>query len=310
MRTTSRSRRPIPKVVRRLLGYVAFAYGLSLALLFVFQRTLIFQAKISRDSVDAAALPAGATRVGFTTAAGDHVSACFGSALRADGRPDPNASHLPTLLFFYGQGGSVDDSRPWFQSFRKLGANVLMPDYVGFGRTGGDESEVGCYATGRAAYEYLGTRPDVDPRGIVIAGYSLGSGVASNLAAGEAAAHRPVAGLVLFAAYTSMAEEAHQEYPAYPTTLLRLLLRYPFDSERNLRSVSCPTLIVHSRADRTIPFWMSDRLAAACHGRVTRLNVDRAGHSSYFDVDGQIVYHAVGRFLEKTKPHETQSPSR
>lgn len=55
---------------------------------------------------------------------------------------------------------------------------------------------------------------------------------------------------------------------------------------------------------------MSHRLAAACHGPITRLNVDRASHSTYFDVDGKTVYHAVGRFLEKTQPHETRSPSR
>ncbi len=194
--TASRSRRPILKVVRRLLGCVALAHGVSLALLFLFQRTLIFHAGFSRASVGTAALPAGARSAEFRTAAGDLVSACFGSALRSDGRPDPDSAHCPTLLFFYGQGGSIDGFRLWFQSFRKLGANVLMPDYVGFGRSGGQESEAGCYATAQAAYEYLRTRPDVDPRGIVIVGYSLGSGVATNLTAREAATHQLVAGRI------------------------------------------------------------------------------------------------------------------
>ena len=56
----------------------------------------------------------------------------------------------------------------------------------------------------------------------MIAGYSLGSGVAVHLAAYEEAKKLPVAGLALFAAYTSMAAEAHEQFPIYPTWLLRL----------------------------------------------------------------------------------------
>ena len=309
-RTTLPRRRTIPKIARRLLALGTCAYVLSLVLLALFQRPLIFHAEYSRASVGAATkLSAGAKWVQFR-AAGERVSACFGPALEADGRPDPQAAKRPTLLFFYGQGGSADGCRQWFESFRRLDSNVLMPDYVGFGRSGGQESEANCYATAHAAYEYLRARPDVDPNGIVIAGYSLGSAVASNLAARETASGEPVAGLILFAAFTSMAEEAHQEYPIYPTTLLRLLLRYPFASERNLRGVSCPTLLVHSRADRKIPFWMSDRLAAACRGPVTRLTVNRADHASYFSVDGKTVYFGVGQFLRKTNSDETQSSRR
>ncbi len=140
----------------------------------------------------------------------------------------------------------------------------------------------------------------MDHKGIVIAGYSLGSGVAVDLAARETAAHQPIAGLALFAAYTSLADEAHRQYPIYPTALLRLLLRYPFANERKMPRVICPVLIVHSRADRLIPFWMSDRLAAASGGPVTRLAVAQGGHADYFGAEGRPVFAALGRFLEKT----------
>ena len=216
-----------------------------------------------------------------------------------DGSPDPDAARRPTLLFFYGKAGSLVNCRGWFESFRRLDVNVLMPDYVGFGQSGGLESETNCFATGEAAYEYLRARPDVDQKSIVIAGYSLGSGVAVDLAARELSAGRPVAGLALFAAYTSLADEAHQEYPIYPAFLMRLLLRYPFASERKMPRVTCPVLIVHSRADRLIPFWMADRLAAASSGPVTRLAITRAGHADYFRVEGRAVFGALGPVYRK-----------
>jgi len=305
--TSRQSRRMVLKTVRRLLLFGAALYLAPLVVLAAFQRQLVFNAGYSRTwgAADKAVAPPGAQWVSFRTATGDKVTAYYGSALRANGTPDPDAARRPTLLFFYGQGGSLNGCRAWFQSFRRLDVNVLMPDYVGFGQSGGQESETNCYATAEAAYRYLRARPDVDQKSLIIAGFSLGSGVAVDLAAREMSAHQPVAGLALFAAYTSLADEAHRQYPIYPTFLLRLLLRYPFASEQKMPRVTCPVLIVHSRADRLIPFWMSERLAAASGGPVTRLAVARGGHADYFGAEGRPVFAALGRFSEKVTPHET-----
>ncbi len=299
-RTVHRGRRPILQVVRRLFAVSGALYGASLLILWAFQRPLVFHASDSRGADAGPAPPPGdAQTVQFRTDAGDSVVAYYGAALTPNGARDLDAARRPTLLFFYGQGGSVAGCRGWAESFRRQGVNVLMPDYVGFGASGGRESEAACRSTGEAALRYLRSRSGGQSRPIVIAGYSLGSGVAADLAARETEAGRPPAGLALFAAFTCMADEAHQEYPLYPTWLLRRLLRYPFPSERNLRRVRCPILLVHSRADRLIPLWMSDRLAQASGGPVTRLTIDRADHADYFTTGGAQVYPALGRFLKK-----------
>ena len=50
-----------------------------------------------------------------------------------------------------------------FDRFRRLGLNVLIPEYVGYGMSGGKPSEAGCRDTADAAYEHLRKRKDVDP---------------------------------------------------------------------------------------------------------------------------------------------------
>ena len=301
-------RRVPPRTVRRLLLWAAAFYLVPLVGLAAFQRQLVFNAAYSRQwgASDKLALPPGARRVFLTTAAGDKVTAYAGRALRADGTPDPDAAIRPTLLFFYGKGGSLAGCRTWFDSFRRLDLNVLMPDYVGFGQSGGQESEANCEMTARAAYDCARAQPDANPKAIIIAGYSLGSGVAVDLAARELSEGKPVAGLAVFAAYTSLADEAHRQYPLYPAFLLHLLLRSPFASESKMPRVTCPVLLVHSRADRLIPFWMADTLAAASGGLVTRLTITRADHADYFRVEGRAVFGALGRFIVKATPHETQ----
>ncbi len=311
-RPKQQSRRSTRKVVLRLFAFALGVYVLPLAGLFAAQRALVFNTHHSRQATALAheartPLPAGAFAVHLRTKGGDPVVAYFGRALQADGRPDPNYAARPTLLFFYGKGGSLSWERPLMASLRRLDANVLMPDYVGFGLSGGEASEANCYATADACYGFLRGRRDVSQKCLVVCGYSLGSGVAVDLAARELSARQPVAGLALFAAYTSLADEAHQEYPIYPTALFRLLLKYPFASESKMPRVTCPVLLVHSRDDRLIPFRMADTLAAACPGVVTRLDISHAGHGFYFTDAGQAIYPALARFLERTISYETQS---
>ncbi len=286
----------------------AVLYFLPLLGLGMFQKFLVFNAQASRTRTAAAgiSMPPGARALRLRTDAGDTVAAYFGHALRPDGSPDTEYARRPTLLFFTGKGSSIAPERSLFQSFRRLDVNVLMPDYVGFGQSGGGESETNCFATARASYLFLRAQPDIDQKRLVIAGYSLGSGVAIDLAARELNEGQPVAGLALFAAYTSMADMGHQEYPIYPAWLLRLILHSPFDSAAKMPKITCPVLLVHSRADTLIPYRMSDTLAALCRGPVTRLTVMHAGHAGYFSDVETSFFPALHRFLERT-PHETQS---
>ena len=85
-------------------------------------------------------------------------------AARAEGSPTPRPSRRPTLLYFYGNGMCLNDALDAFDHFRRLGANVLIPEYVGYGMSGGQPSESGCRATADAAYDHLQRRKDVDPR--------------------------------------------------------------------------------------------------------------------------------------------------
>ncbi len=303
-----RSRRMVPKTIRRLLLVIGVLYLAPLGVLCAFQRALIFHATASPVSVKT---PLGAEKVTFFTGAGDRITAYYGPALRANGRPDPNYARRPTLLFFYGKGCTLDNCRVWFQTFRRLDVNVLMPDYAGFGQSAGQASETNCYLTAEAACRWLRAQTKLQHSALVIAGYSLGSGVAVHLAAKEEARHEPVAGLALFAAYTSMAAEAHERFSIYPTWLLRLAVWNRFDSEAVLPTVHCPVLLVHSRDDSLIPYEMSDRLAAVCRGKVTRLTITQADHADYFRAGGKTVFAALGQFLENAQfTHETQSHSK
>lgn len=267
------------------------AYLVVLLMISWNQSSLIFPGRSSRGLPEYRVDPGpGVELVRLTTADGDRIAALFGPALDPAGRPRPDASGRPTLLYFYGNASSLRGSLGLFESFRRLGVNVMVPEYVGFGMSEGEAGESGCYATAEAAYRHLAARPDVDPRRIVPAGWSLGGAVAIDLAS-----RREVAGLAVFGTFTSMAEMAGRRYPWLPT---RWLLRHHFESERKIGRVAAPAFLAHGLLDPLIPPSMSDRLAAAASGPATRFDVPDAGHNDLFDPGRPALFGALGRFLD------------
>lgn len=253
------------------------------------QSWMIFPGRASQGQPWARVAPRQGTELlTLTTAGGERVAALFGPALSAGGQPLEDAASRPTILFFYGNGDCLANARGLLEDFRRLGVNVLVPEYVGYGMSEGEAGEAGCYATADAAYEHLVGRPDVDSGRIYAAGWSLGAAVAVDLAS-----RRPVAGLAAFSAFTSVADMARAFYPFLP---VGWILQHRFENEAKIARVSCPVLIGHGRLDRVIPFAMSERLAAAAAGPVTRFEVE-TDHNDFFAAGSETVLGALGRFV-------------
>lgn len=256
------------------------------------QDNLIFPGRASQGRPEAAVTPPpGAEMVTLRGADGGRIVALFGPALNADGTPHAEAGKRPTLLFFYGNGMHLATSLDLFESFRRLGANVLIPDYPGYGLSAGSPSEAGCYAAADAGLAHLRGRADVDPDRIVVAGWSLGGAVAIDLAA-----RTPVAGLAAFSTFSSLPDVAAIHFPWLPTGLL---LRHRFESERKIGQVAGPILLAHGTDDAMIPFAMMDRLAKAAGRPVDRVAIAGAGHNDVFDAGRRPIAEGLLRLLDR-----------
>jgi len=230
---------------------------------------------------------------------GERVAAVFGRALTLDGTPQADANTRPTILFFYGNGMCMADALGEFNKLRRLGNNVMLCDYLGYGMSSGKPSEAGCYAAAEAVWEHVTARPDVDKTKIIPFGWSLGSSVAFELAS-----TKPVAGLITCSAFTSMADMARAVLPLFPTSLL---LRHRFENERKLADVKVPMLIMHGTHDSIIPFAMSKRLAQLAGNRATFVPIDRGDHNDVFDVGGEAMFKQIAQFIERATA--TASPT-
>lgn len=276
--------------IRRLLYLPATIYLGVGVMLFSIQTDLIFPgAKRQGDPATVVKARPDERIVTLNTTNEDRVVALFAPALTPDGKPHPNAAACPSLIYFYGNAMCLSDAIDQVDHFRRLGVNVLAPEYVGYGMSGGKASESGCQATADAALAHLKGRKDVDPTRIIVAGWSLGGAVAIDLASRE-----KVAGLISFCTFSSMGEMARRNLPLVPASIL---LRHRFDNETKITKVTCPILIGHGRRDTLIPHSMSDRLAEVARAPVMRFTVEDAGHNDFFAKGGDQVLDAMRTFL-------------
>ncbi|MBI3803263.1 MAG: alpha/beta hydrolase [Nitrospirae bacterium] len=207
--------------------------------------------------------------------------------------PYPGAQ--TTLLWLHGNGGNISYVVGRIRRFAPgLKCNILVIDYRGYGRSGGEISEEGTYRDAQAAYDYLRARPDVDPSRIVLLGVSLGAGVATELAL-----QRPVQGLILEAPFASIREMARIVAPYIP---IGPLLTTRYDNLAKIGQVAVPLLIVHGDQDEVVPFEQGRMLFAAAREPKQFYTIPGAGHNNTDAVGGAAYFEQIAQFIATLPP--------
>lgn len=205
----------------------------------------------------------------------------------------PERPEAGAILLAHGNGGNLSHRGRLAANLRaKLGAGVLLFDYAGYGHSGGELGEHGCYAAGEAAYRWLTTDAGVPANRVILFGKSLGGGTMVELATRHD--HRA---LVLVFTFTSLPAAAKYHYPWLPTYTL---MRNRFDNLSKIGRCPRPVFIAHGTADATVPFVHSEQLFAAAKEPKEFLQFDGMGHDVF--IFGDRFTDALARFLEANAP--------
>ena len=191
------------------------------------------------------------------------------------------------LLFFHGNAGNIGDRLERAQILNeRLGLDVFLVDYRGYGRSEGEPSEEGLYRDARAIHARALER--FRPNQIVLFGESLGSAVAIQLAL-----DRPSAGVILETPFLSVAAMAREHYPFVPT----FLIRSRFDNERKIASVTQSKLFLVAERDEIVPPAQGRRLYELAPEPKSLFEIPGAGHNDTYVTGGEPYWKAWGKFL-------------
>jgi fermentation-respiration switch protein FrsA (DUF1100 family) len=161
--------------------------------------------------------------------------------------------------------------------FKDAGLGVLLVAYRGYSGNAGAPTEEGLYADARAALDWL-DESGVASTSIVLYGISLGTGVATKMAA-----EREFAALVLEAPYTSTVDVAAFRFPIVP---VGWLMEDRFESLARIGAITEPLLVMHGSSDYTIPQRFGRRLFEAANEPKEGFWPHGLGHDDLFDNGG------------------------
>jgi fermentation-respiration switch protein FrsA (DUF1100 family) len=248
-------------------------YGGLLALMYVFQRSLMYFPDTRRTPPALAGLPQ-AEEVRLTSSDGEKLIAWH--VAPREGKP--------VVLYFQGNGGALNLRVERFRWLIADGTGLMALSYRGYGGSSGEPSEQGLIRDAIAAYDFAVAR--YAPVHLVLWGESLGSAVAIALAADH-----KVGGLILDAPFTSAADVGAAAYPFVP---VRWLIKDPFRSDLRIARVTAPILVRHGERDWVVPIRFGERLFALAREPKRMVRVPNAGHE---DLDEHGAAQAVKQFL-------------
>ena len=200
----------------------------------------------------------------------------------------PLSPEAPVVIFSHGNGGNISSRLMKVKLLQAAGASVLMYDYRGYGRSTGRPSEQGTYLDALAYYDWLALEKKVPAGRIVSYGESLGAAVATELAM-----HRPLGGLVLESAFTSVVDMAKEKFPLLP---LHRSVTFRYDTLWKIPRLHWPLLVMHSPTDEIVPFSMGKRLFEAAPEPKTFVEL-AGGHNDGFLKGGAAYSGALRAFL-------------
>jgi fermentation-respiration switch protein FrsA (DUF1100 family) len=259
--------------LKSLIILAVLAYAGVLALVYVFQRSLMYFPDPARTPPAAAGLPQ-AEEVVLTSADGERLVAWH----------VPPEAAKPLVIYFHGNGGALNLRAGRFRWLTADGFGLLGLSYRGYGGSTGKPTETGMLLDAAAAYDFAAAR--YPPERIVLWGESLGTGVAVALAA-----ERKIAALILDAPFTSAADVGAAAYPIIP---VRWFIKDAFPSDERIGRVKVPLLILHGEQDRIVPIRFGESLFALANEPKRLVRFPSGGH---VDLDEHGAKDAVRSFL-------------
>ena len=200
----------------------------------------------------------------------------------------------PTILYFHGNGEVASDHDDFAPFYRKIGVNLLVVEFRGYGTSSGSPSFASLVADARVVAGWFHTY--LDGEGFSGARFVMGRSMGAHPAL-EIAARFPArfAGLVLESGAGNLRRFASR-FGLDAQTAEDLVAAH----EMKIRSIEMPVLMIHGQRDELVPLSSAietyDLISAAERELVIVAN---AGHNDILWVGHRQYFEAVAAFVAR-----------
>ena len=179
-----------------------------------------------------------------------------------------------TILFLHGNAGNLFNRSYKLNRLNELNLNVLIISWRSFSGNLGEPNETNLYGDAKKAVKWLNDR-GVETKNIILYGESLGTGVAV-----EIGQSNKFNSIILESPYTSMVKAAKIYYPYLP---VKFLLKDKYESEKKIKHIKTPILIMHGKKDNIVTFNMGKKLFEIANKQKKFIQIEEDDHRLYFN---------------------------
>lgn len=178
------------------------------------------------------------------------------------------------IIYLHGTKGNIGLYLGGIKELHKVGANILIVDYEGFGRSTGKVTISRTIRDSIAMYDYLIKEKQAKPKNISLFGYSYGGALTAELAK-----RKEVHAILLESTFSSLLEIG--------TTKHSSLVKYivsdnVLNTKENLKEIKVPTIIAYAEKDKIIPPSNSKDLYNAANKPKYLFEIKNADHHNIF----------------------------
>jgi pimeloyl-ACP methyl ester carboxylesterase len=171
-----------------------------------------------------------------------------------------------------GENYSIRDIEIYIDQQTGLNYDIFILDYRSYGKSEGEiKSQAQLFEDNQIVYEKL--KKEYEEENIIILGYSIGTGMASNLAS-----KNDTKQLILQAPYYSLTDMMRHRFSFIPT----FILKYKFATNEYLKDCKMPITIFHGNQDGVINYESSTKLKED-FTQIEIFTLDGQGHSGMTD---------------------------
>jgi fermentation-respiration switch protein FrsA (DUF1100 family) len=196
------------------------------------------------------------------------------------------AAAKPLHIAFHGNADLAVLQLDWAEEiFQRTGVPVMIAEYRGYAGLPGKPTYKGSQLDAEAAHSFAEKTLHVQPDRMALFGHSLGSAIASELAA----RHRPSV-LILQSPFTSARDMARSVLAHRPSRIgWNLFSRIHFDTVERVKHLDAPVSVAHGERDRLIPASMGKAVFESAKIKGQWLLVPNASHNDV-SVRGEEAY--------------------
>ncbi|MGD9639274.1 MAG: alpha/beta hydrolase [Alphaproteobacteria bacterium] len=187
-----------------------------------------------------------------------------------------NGESMPTIIFFHGNADKAAYGAVKLYPLVVRGFGLLLVEYRGYSGNEGKPTEDGLIEDARTALAFL-IKQDCKLNDVIIYGHSLGSGVATALAA-----ENNTSALILESPYSSILSVAKDKFWFLP---VKLMLKDTYRSDLRIKKVKSPLLIIHGQKDNLISIKEGERLFELANMPKEMVKIPNGQHMNLYELD-------------------------